>query len=90
MNEWRGFHVQLVESFLSVYRKMRNSLRELGVRTYAIVVAAEYVDDFDIPGAEICDRWDTEDESVIFVVRSKKELRVLSQIDKGIISVTRM
>lgn len=90
MNEWGRFGMKIVEPPLSVYRKIRNSLREWGVRTYAIVVAAEYVDDFDIPGTEICDKWDNGDESAFFVVRSKKELRGLSQIVKGIIGVTRM
>ena len=90
MNEWGWLGLKLVEPLLSVYRKIRNSIREWGDRTYAVVVAAEYVDDFDIPGTEICDKWDNGDDSVIFVVRSKKELRGLSQVVKGIIGITRM
>jgi len=69
---------------------MHNFLHKWGSRTYAIEVAADYVDDFDIPETEICDQWESEDGSIIFVVRSKKELRGLSQIVKGIIGVTRM
>jgi len=90
MNEWGSLGLKLVEPLLSVCRKIRNSIREWGVRTYAIVVAAEYADDFDIPGVEICDSWDSEGDSVIFLVRSKKELRGLSQVVKGIIGITRM
>jgi len=82
--------LKLVELGLLAYQKMLKSLRERSVRTYAIVVEAKYVDDFDIPGVEICDSWDSEGDSVIFLVRSKKELRGLSQIVKGIIGVTRM
>ena len=69
---------------------MHNFLHKWGSRTHAIEVAADYVDDFDIPETEICDQWESEDGSIIFVVRSKKELRGLSQIVKGIIGVTRM
>ena len=90
MNEWGRLGLKLVEPLLSVYRRIRNSIREWGVRAYAIEVAAEYADDFDIPGAEICDSWDSEGNSVIFLVRSKKELRGLSQVVKGIIGITRM
>jgi len=82
--------MKLVEPLLSVYRKIRNSLRDWGLKSYAITVAAEYADDFDIPGAAVCDSWDSEGDSVIFIVRSKKELRGLSQTVKGIIGVTRM
>lgn len=82
--------MNLIEPLLSVYRKIRNSLREWSVRTYAIEVAAEYVDDFEIPGADICDRWDSETDSAIFVVRSNKDLHDFTRIVKGIVSVHRM
>jgi hypothetical protein len=90
MNEWGRLGLKLAEPLFSASRKTRNCIREWGVRTYAIVVAAEYADDFEIPGAEICDSWNSEGDSVIFVVRSKKELRGLSQIVKGIVGITRM
>lgn len=90
MSEYRRLGLKLVEPLVSVYRKIRNSHREWRVSTYAIVVATEYVDDFDIPDTEICDKWDNEDDSVIFVVRSKKELRDLSPVVKGIIGISRM
>jgi len=90
MNDWGRSGLKLVEPLLSVCRKISNSLRQRGVRTYAIEVAADYVDDFDIPETEICDQWECEDGSIVFVVQSKKELRGLSQIVKGIIGVTRM
>ena len=82
--------MKLVGPFQSMYQKMRSSIRGWGIRTYAIVVASEYADDFGIPGTEICDRWDNGEESVIFVVQSKKELRGLSEIVKGVIGITRM
>jgi len=48
--------MKLVEPLLSAYRTTRTSLRGWGIRRYAIEVAADYVDDFEIPGVEICDR----------------------------------
>ena len=82
--------MKLVEPLLSAHRKLRNYLRQRGVKTYAIEVASEHVDDFGIPGTEICDQWENEDGSIVFVVRSKKELRGLSENAKGILGVTRM
>ena len=80
----------LVEPLLSAYRRVRTFLRGWGVRRYAIEVAADYVDDFEIPGVEICDQWENADRSYVFVVQSKEDLRGLSQIVKGIIGVTRI
>jgi len=82
--------VKFVDPLLSVHRKLRNFFEQWRSRTYAIEVAADYVDDFDIPETEICDQWESEDGSTVFVVRSKKELRGLSQIVKGIVGITRM
>jgi len=82
--------MKLLKPLLSAYRTMRTSLRGWGVRRYAIEVAADYVNDFEIPGVEICDRWENADRSYVFVVQSKKDLRGLSQIVKGIIGVTRI
>jgi hypothetical protein len=82
--------MKLKEPFLSVHRRMCLYFREWNVRTYAIEVTSDYVDDFDAPGTEICDKWEGENGSTIFVVRSSAELRDLSQIVKGIIGVTCM
>jgi hypothetical protein len=90
VTEFRRVEVNLVDPLLSLHRKLRNFFQQRCTRTYAIEVAADYVDDFDIPETEICDQWESEDGSIVFVVRSKKELRGLSQIVKGIVGVTRM
>lgn len=82
--------MKLVEPFLSVHRRMCLYIQEWDVRTYAIEVAADYVDNLDVSGTEICDKWEGENGSVIFVLRSNKELRGLLQIVKGVIGVTRL
>lgn len=82
--------MKFIKLYLSVHRRMCLYFLKRAVRTYAIEVAAEYADNFDVPGAEICDEWEGENGSIIFVMRSNKELLGLSQLVKGINSIIRM
>jgi len=53
-------------------------------RRYAVEVDAGYIEEFKVPGAEICDASENGDGSMVFVLRSQEDLRPVIANMEGI------
>jgi hypothetical protein len=59
-------------------------------RKYAIEVDTDYADAFELPGTAICDSWENQDGSVVFVVESRTGIASVTQTLKGVRGVSRL
>ena len=72
----------------SIGRLVLGYFKEGQLRRYAIEVDADHADEFDMPGAAICDSWDSGDGAVVFVIQSRTGVAALIQSMKGVRSVS--
>ena len=82
--------VQFINSICSFGRWVLELFARPRVRKYAVEVDAAYVEEFDVPDAEICDAWENGDGSIVFVLQSQKDLRPVIANMEGIRGVSLM
>jgi len=76
--------------FSSIMTMAMSRIAKARTWKYAVEVDADSVDEFEIPGTQICDQWENGDGSAVFVIQATKSLKGLSGTVKGIRGVTRL
>jgi len=82
--------VQLIRFCRSAGRRLLDLVARARSRKYAVEVDAGYIEEFRVPGAEICDSWENGDGSMVFVLRSQEDLRPVIANMEGIRGVSLM